>query len=50
MSDHKKKYETQENVGRGRSNEVHVDDQIIKYLHRLQNVRVDKKKSRLKKT
>ena len=25
-SDHKKKYETQEKVGRGRKNEIHVDE------------------------
>ena len=42
--DHKKKYEVHGKVGRGRKNEVHVDEKkkkidkpIIKYLHRLRN-------------
>ena len=41
MSDHKKKYEAREKVGRGRKNEVHkqeIDEPIKKYLHRLWNV------------
>ena len=41
-SDHKKKYEAQENVDRGRKNEVHAEEKRnwrtnYKYLHRLRN-------------